>query len=164
MLKKLSIAAAIAVLSISAQAQTANPIYIGADIGSTKVDALTDNKTSYGAFAGYKFSENVAAEVAYRKLFKTDIGPVSVDGTQTAVSVLGIAPISKEFQVFGRLGYNQLKASASFAGRSGSGTDSGVLYGVGVQYQFTANIGARLEFQKPASDTKNFSAGVTYAF
>ncbi|MBC3932135.1 porin family protein [Undibacterium curvum] len=164
MLKKLSIAAAIAVLSISAQAQTANAFYVGSDIGSTKVDGLVDNKVSYGAFGGYKFNENVAVELAYRQLFKTDIGPVSVDGTQTAVSVLGIVPVSKEFQVIGRLGYNQLKANASYRGSSGSGSQNGTFVGVGVQYQFTANIGARLEFQKPASDTKNFSAGVTYSF
>jgi len=155
MLKKLSIAAAIAVLSISAQAQTANAVYVGADVGSTTIDGLSGNKTSYGALAGYKFSENVAAEVAYRHLFKAESGSKSTDLNQAMISVLGIVPVSKEFQVFGRLGYNTVKGDSSV---------SSGLYGVGVQYQFTANIGARLEFQKPGSDTKNFSAGVTYAF
>ncbi|MFZ6862832.1 porin family protein [Undibacterium sp. Ji67W] len=164
MLKKLSIAAAIAALSISAQAQTATPFYVGADVGSTTIDSLSGDKTSYGAFAGYKFNQNFAAEVGYRHLFKANVGPVSADVTQASISALGIIPVSKEFQVFGRLGYNNNKVSASYAGYTGSANQSGGLYGVGVQYQFTANVGARLEFQKPASDTKNYSVGVTYAF
>jgi len=164
MLKKLSIAAAIAALSLSVQAQTTTPFYVGADVGSTTIDGLSGDKTSYGAFAGYKFNENFAAEVGYRHLAKADFGAISVDITQAAISALGIIPVTKEFQVFGRLGYNNNKASTSVAGYNISANESGALYGVGVQYQFTANVGARLEFQKPASDTKNVSVGVTYAF
>ena len=42
--------------------------------------------------------------------------------------------------------------------------ESGVLYGVGVGYNFTPNITARLEAQKPSSDTSNVSGTLSLKF
>jgi len=166
MFKKATIVLALAAAAISAQAQTAKTFYVGGDLGNTQVDDTLPNldKLSYGVFGGYKFNDNFAAEVGYRHLLKASVYGIDLNGTQTAVSVLGMIPVTKEFQVFGRLGYNKLTASASAGGRTYSADTNGALYGVGVNYQFNDKIGARIEYQRVASDTKNLSVGVHYSF
>lgn len=161
MLKKVAVALTLVAAFASAQAQSNNAFYAGADIGNTKVDGLDGaDKLSYGIFGGYKFNDNVAAELNVRHL--TKIG--SVDVSQAGLAVLGIVPVSKEFSVFARLGYNNLSASASAGNTTVTSSTSGALYGVGVNFQVNKEVGIRAEYQRPASDTKNFSVGVHYSF
>jgi OOP family OmpA-OmpF porin len=80
------------------------------------------------------------------------------------VSVIGSLPLSNGFDVFARLGYNRLEAKADVAGFTGKEHDSGGLYGLGLGYSFSPIVHARLEVQKPASDTTRIAAGVSYRF
>lgn len=43
-------------------------------------------------------------------------------------------------------------------------TESNAILGFGVGYAFTPAVSARLEFQKPGSDTQNVSLGLAYQF
>jgi len=133
--------------------------YLGADVGRTKVDGL-NHDTSVGVFAGYDFNENFAAEVSYRDMGKFNLWGYGVNMKQTAVSVIGSAPIGSGVSVFGRLGYNRL--SAEVGGHSNH--DNGGLYGIGLGYAFNKNVSARVEYQRPASDTSNLGVAVSYKF
>jgi OOP family OmpA-OmpF porin len=164
MFKKIIAAAALATLASSAFAAMPNTFYAGVDAGSTKIDGFGDNKTSYGAFLGYNFHENFAAEIGARRLGSWTVYGADVDADQYQASVVGTLPLQNNFNVFGRLGYNKLKANASYNGQSANADDSGVLYGVGVGYNFTPTIAGRIEFQKPSSDSHNVSAGVVFQF
>jgi len=164
MFKKIIAAAALATLASSAFAATPNTFYAGVDAGSTKIDDFGDNKGSYGAFLGYNFHENFAAEIGARRLGSWTVFGADVDADQYQASVIGTLPLQNNFNVFGRLGYNKLKANASYNGQSADADDSGVLYGVGVGYNFTPTIAGRIEFQKPSSDSRNISAGVVFQF
>ena len=164
MIKKFIAAAALATLASSAFAAQPNTFYAGVDGGSTKIDDFGSDKGSYGAFLGYNFHENFAAEIGARRLGSWDIGPVGVDANQYAASIIGTLPLQNNFNVFGRLGYNKVEAKAEYQGFSADADDSGVLYGVGVGYQFTPTISGRVEFQKPSSDSRNISAGIAFAF
>lgn len=164
MLKKILASAALAILTCSASAATPNTFYAGLDGGGTKVDNLGDNQGSYGAFLGYNFHENFAVEIGARRLGSWDFRGADVDIKQYAASVIGILPLQNQFNVFARLGYNKLKADLSLQGVSTDATDSGVLYGVGVGYNFTPTIAGRIEFQKPSSDSHNLSAGLAFQF
>ena len=135
-------------------------MYAGVDVGSTKLDGMSDRQSSFGGFVGYQFNQNFAVEAGYRRL--ADFDNVTVD--QTHASVIGILPLQSNFNVYGRLGYNHLDAKASYAHTSASDSTSGVLYGVGVGYNFTPTITARLEAQKPASDTSNIGASLSLKF
>jgi OOP family OmpA-OmpF porin len=167
MIKK--IAAALALVAASSAAFAAEPpsAYAGIDVSSTKIDD-SDNEGGYGAFFGYKFNENIAVEAGYHRLADTDvrIGAVRGDLTldQIDVSVLGTLPLSNGFDVYARLGYNRLEAKADVAGYTGKEHDSGALYGLGLGYSFSPIVHARLEVQKPASDTTRIAAGVSYRF
>lgn len=160
MFKKIAFAAALAIVASSSFAQERPAFYAGADVGSTKFDGMSDRQSSFGGFVGYQLNQSFAVEVGYRRL--ADFDSVTVD--QTHASVIGILPLQSNFNIYGRLGYNHLdtKATAPFSGTIGS--TSGVLYGVGVGYNFTPNITARLEAQKPTSDTSNVGASLSLKF
>jgi predicted porin len=160
MLKKIVAAAALAVMASSSFAGTPGTLYGGLDVGSTKVDGISGKETSFGGFVGYNFHQNFALEGGFRRLAKYDVVGEDLTLDQTALSVVGTVPLSQGFNVFGRLGYNHLKADSNFGGAS----DSGVLYGVGLGYNFSPTIAGRVEVQKPSSDSTNVSVGVAYQF
>ncbi len=158
MFKKIAVAATLAILSSAAFAADAQ-MYAGADVGRTKIDGFSDRETSYGAFLGYQFNPNVGIEAGYRRLADFTVSNTNVTLDQVALSVVGTMPLSSGFSVFGRLGYNHITAT----GNSTAAT-SGGLYGIGMGYDFTPTVTARLEVQKPSSDSSNFSAGVSFKF
>jgi hypothetical protein len=164
MFKKIFAAAALATLASSAFAAMPNTFYAGVDGGSTKIDGFGDNKGSFGGFVGYNFHQNFAAEIGARRLGSWTVAGADVDANQYAASIVGTLPLQNNFNVFGRLGYNKVEAKASYNGFSANADDSGVLYGVGVGYQFTPTISGRVEFQAPSSDSTNVSVGVAFAF
>lgn len=164
MIKKLISAAILATLASSAMAATPNTFYAGLDGGSTKIDGLGDRESSVGAFVGYNFHTFFAAELGVRRLGSWDVIGTSLDINQYSASVIGTYPLQNNFNVFGRLGYNKIDGDVSYQGYTAEASDSGAVYGVGVGYAFTPTISGRIEFQKPASNASNISAGVVFAF
>lgn len=168
MFKKIAFAATLAILSASSFAAENPAFYAGVDVGTTKLDGLSDRETSFGGFIGYQFHQNVAVELGYRQLadFDTVVSGVKVGAkvNQTALSVVGTLPLQNGFNVFGRLGYNHLEAKASVPGFSATDSSNEGLYGVGVGYAFNAKVSARLEVQKPSSDSRNVNIAVSYKF
>ena len=190
--------AAIAVLGVAAaaiafpaaaqmRAPSLNSAYVGANIGQSKSHfdcsgvANCDQKdTAFRLFAGYQFHPNVAAEFGYTDLGKTKFSDTgfSAEAAATAwdLSALGMWPVMPQLQIFGRLGlyHGEVKFSGDL---SGSKTTSGLTYGLGGEYDFTRNLGARLEWQR-FNDMKaqcdgcdelkgsvdNFSIGIVYRF
>jgi predicted porin len=163
MFKKIAAAAALVFIASSAFAAP-TAFYGGVDLGSTKIDGFGDNKASFGGFLGYGFNQNVAVELGYRQLGKwTEMG-VDVKAKQTHLSVVGSYPLNPQFDVYGRLGYNQLRAEASFGNATYGEDTSGGLYGVGLNYHFTPAISGRIEVQKPSSDSTNYNVGIVFKF
>jgi OOP family OmpA-OmpF porin len=160
MFKKIAFAATLAILASSSFAQVRPSIYAGVDVGSTKLDGISDRQSSFGGFVGYQINPSFAVEAGYRRL--ADFDNITIN--QTAVSVIGTLPLQSGFNVYGRLGYNHLDSKASYAYSSATDSTSGVLYGVGVGYNFTPTIAARLEVQKPTSDTSNVGASLSLKF
>lgn len=159
MIKQIATAIVMAATSFAATAAEATPYYVGVDAGVTRVDHLS-NETSFGVFGGYKFTPNVAVEAGYRKLGKFGVYGVNADLKQAAISVLASAPVADKLSVYGRLGYNRLEASA----RGHKEHDSKAVYGIGASYDVAPNVAARVEWQRPSSDSQNLSVGVSYAF
>jgi opacity protein-like surface antigen len=164
MFKKIAAVAALAFAATSAFAAAPTAFYGGVDAGSTKIDGLDDNKASFGGFLGYGFNQNVAVELGYRQLGKWDVAGVDLKAKQTHLSVVGFWPLNRQLDVYGRLGYNRLRAEASYAGYTYGDDTSGGLYGVGLNYSFAPNMSARIEAQKPSSDSTNISVGLAFKF
>lgn len=160
MFKKIALAATLAIAATSSFAQVRPSVYAGVDVGSTKIDGISDRQSSFGGFVGYQFNDSFAVEAGYRRL--ADFDNITVN--QTHASVIGILPLQSNFNIYGRLGYNNLDVKNSSSFGSLKDSTSGVLYGVGVGYNFTPNITARLEAQKPTSDTSNVSGTLSLKF
>jgi OOP family OmpA-OmpF porin len=164
MFKKIAAAAALAFAATSAFAAAPTAFYGGLDVGSTKIDGLDDNKASVGGFLGYGFTQNFAVELGYRQLGKWDVMGADLTAKQAHLSLVGSWPLSPQLDVYGRLGYNQLRAEASYGNYTyGEDTSTG-LYGIGLNYNFTPTVSGRIEAQKPSSDSTNINVGVVFKF
>ncbi|MFY7854805.1 MAG: outer membrane beta-barrel protein [Rubrivivax sp.] len=167
MKKLLALAAIGLVTSLPAAANTAGLVF-GVDFGKTSVSGLDVDGNGFGLYGGYRFNESIAVEVGYRHLFKETVRefgvPVELKATSVQASVVGYLPLGNDFSLFGRLGYNELKAKAGASGRSATGDQSGTLYGIGAEYDVNKNVAIRFEFQKPASDTRVVLLGAKFSF
>ena len=124
--------------------------------GGLVVTSCDDKDTSFKIFGGFRFTRNVAVEVAYVDLGKYPAtvllgGPINLNVELTGVTVqaVGIVPFGNEFSVMGRIGAIlwDLNSSVSVPGFSVADSDSGVdiAMGVGAQYKFTRNFGIRAD-------------------
>lgn len=177
-------------------AQDNNGFYMGAGMGYSKLsidegklnrmigDALPtpwvitssqtdENATPYQIFAGYRFMDYFAVELAYLNLgeatYKANLsngstttpltgaikGTWSVDGVP--LSFLGIWPVSDQFDIFGRVGvfYGSIdlkaraKDSTTATIATGSADDNTTEFfgGVGADWNFTEALTGRAEWQ-----------------
>lgn len=163
MAKTMIAAAALAMLAGSSFAAP-DGAYVGLDAGATKVEDLSGRKASFGGFVGYSFDENYAVEAAYRHLGTWTISGVDAKATQTALSMVGTLPLNPQCNIFMRAGYNRMEVEATRGGNSASASSKGSFYGFGAGYNFSPNIAARLEVQKPSRDSTNLNVAVFYKF
>ena len=161
MFKQIALAAALTLAAASASAANATPFYAGVDVGTSEIDDYDDSLTSAGAFAGYRFNNNIAVEAGLRRLGKKE----GATGDQLALSAVFTGYAKGEWErlsLFARLGVNRVNFDkcGSFCGEDKT---SG-LVGVGVGYDFTPTIAGRVEYQRPTSNTSNLSVGVAFGF
>jgi len=172
MFKKIAAAAALAFVASSSFAAAPTAFYGGLDVGASKADDFDSTKTSFGGFVGYGFNQFFAVEAGYRQLGKYDfdvlvnnrIVGANVKAKQTHLSVIGSYPLNAQLDLYGRLGYNKVRAKVSALGQSGNADDDGGLYGIGLNYNFAPNLSGRIEAQKPTSDITNYSASIVWQF
>ena len=149
-----------AALTLSAGAlaqQAAVPgFYIGAEVG--QADFGSEEDTAFKLIGGYQFHRNIAAEIGYGMLF--DKGGAEV--TSLEVVAVGIFPVMDRLSVIGKLGF----ANTDVETRFGSDDSTDLTYGVGLQYDFTRNLGARAQWQRYDSDAEVdlLSIGIVYRF
>ncbi len=164
----LAVAASFA-LAAGAQAQsTNNKTYssmVGAggsyfDLNAGQSDFAQDNvapwdssntDTSYSAHIGSYFNDNVGMEIGY-----TDFGTVNRAGGSTrarglSLSLVGKFPLSPAFNLLGKIGttYSDTDTSADPLSRvaTGSANGFGLSYGLGVEYVFTPQWSALLQYE-----------------
>ncbi|MGH8831896.1 MAG: outer membrane beta-barrel protein [Polaromonas sp.] len=147
--------------------------YIGAGVGQSKgKDACSDlggvgfsgscDDTDTGGklFLGYQFNKNFAVEGGY-----VDLGKFKASGTISGVPVsadakaktwqlvaVGTLPLANNFSVFGKAGVHRwdLDVRASALGSTITASDNGtdLTLGIGAGYEFTKNLGVRLEWER----------------
>jgi OOP family OmpA-OmpF porin len=149
-----------AALTVSAGAiaqQTFAPgFYIGAEVG--QADFGSDEDTAFKLIGGYQFHRNIAAEIGYGML--ADKGGTEV--TSLEVVAVGMFPVMDRLSVIGKLGF----ANVEFESGPISEDSTELTYGVGVQYDFTRNLGARAQWQRYDTDNEVdlLSVGIVYRF
>ena len=162
----LAIATLTAAVSVHAQTQTNYALYspgagyVGLNVGSSNYSLgngfgpfASDNKdTVYNIYTGTFFNPNFGLELGYTNFGKIDRAGGSTKAEGINLSLVGRAPITPSFALFGKLGttYGTTDVSA----RPGSGiasgkeTGFGVSYGLGAEYSFTPLLSAVLQYDE----------------
>jgi OOP family OmpA-OmpF porin len=191
-IKKVVAASALALSGLLAATQASAQAFVGASIGQSDVDEeitaglinsgpQVDSKdNAFKVFGGYMFNRHFGVEGAY-----VDLGEVSYSGsffgspvtggkvetTGFNVAALGSYPVTEEFSVFGKIGLFIWEAEASdttggvpFSEKT-DGTD--ISFGLGLNNQFTRNLGVRAEWERfklDEADADLISVGIVWRF
>jgi OOP family OmpA-OmpF porin len=186
--------AALVLLAGPAIAQDNNGFYMGAGMGYSKLNINEDkldrlisgelpnpwfiskskvdqNATPYQIFAGFRFLNYFAVELAYLNLGEatykaniengTTLGDGAVKGTWSndgvPLSFLGILPLGDRFDIFGRVGVYYGSTDLKIRGKDSSGQsvvtssvdDNTTQFfgGVGADWNFPGNFTGRAEWQ-----------------
>jgi OOP family OmpA-OmpF porin len=160
-LKKTTIAALMAVSGVvvsSASFAQSKPapddkgFYVGASVGqATSTDcnlsSCDDKDTSYRVFGGYQFSRNLAVEGGYAPLGEVSGANATLETNAWDLVGVGIWPLNQQFSIYGKLGFYNAEAKLSGVA-SGNKTTTDLTYGLGGQFNFSRNLGLRLEWQR----------------
>ena len=134
--------------------------------GVTSTSTASKSGTSPGFRAGYRFSPNLAVEATYDQVGSLNVSSaVSAPAADSAVGgwksrglglhVLGIAPIDKDWSLYGRLGMENWRTSANLASNAGgttglstNATNWGLVLGAGASYAVSRNLDATAELTR----------------
>lgn len=208
-LSVLALASLAAVSAAPVMAQGAPGWYLGGNLGGTRADfnnnainrdlagkgftvnsTTTDNRSNGGKiFGGYQLTPNFAVEGGYFDLGRYSYGssttPAGSFNGNSRISglnldLVGMAPLSDQFSVFGRVGaaYAQNRGSFSSNGfvplnlSNPRRNDTNLKVGLGVQYAITEALAVRAEIERyrisdPIRNRANIdmaSLGLVYYF
>ncbi len=147
--------------------------------GAANINTSIANGTSMDGTLGYAFNPNFAAEVGY-----FNSGTLAYSGTYTGatiktdikvtgfrLAVVGIAPLSEQFSVFGKVGYGMFTTESAITvtktasvSSSTSENKNSIGYGAGVMYKLVDNISLKASYEMIASDVSAFLVGVQIKF
>ena len=169
---------AAAILSALAAPTFAEGFYAGFDVGSASADtssivtvkapsaSASKNKTVAGIYAGYDFTPNWAVEAKYtgageNKATTAAGGVFNVKADAFALTLVGTAPLSDSFEVYGKLGYASTKTTvtSSIAGAYSGASRNAATYGVGAQYNVSKAVGIRLGYDVYPAQVQDNTAG-----
>jgi OOP family OmpA-OmpF porin len=187
-MKKIITAVALAAGLVSAPAFAQN-WYVGfgagiGNLGKTGQDitgltnaTIDDSDKTYTIRGGYRFHPNLAVELGYYDLgkytFSGRSGSIDVSGSAKAksygISLVGIAPVAQNFELYARLGIeeSELKANANTANLTASDSErqTGATYGIGARYLITKEIGLFAEWMKNDKiEVDSYLFGVDFRF
>jgi OOP family OmpA-OmpF porin len=139
--------------------------YAGGTLGHARANDFCSDATALGftscdekdrawkLFGGYRFHPNIAVEGGYSDLgkYSASIGGATVTAKVKAFELhaLGIFPVWRGLSLYGKAGLARWDIDAAATGgltASDKGTD--FTFGFGAQYDFTPNLGARVEWQR----------------
>lgn len=178
-MKKVTMAAVLALAAIGAQAQ------IYGEIGYTAVShdrnsdgsSLKSSPKAIRGLVGYELSENIAIEGIVG--LGIGNGSVQVDGQNIAGAKqkidnmygLFLTPkvkLADNLEGFVRAGYTNGKGTISYNGQSASSSESGFSYGLGARYTLDKNMSLNVDYMSYLNKTDvkaaGFTVGIGYKF
>jgi OOP family OmpA-OmpF porin len=169
MMRKFLLVAFVSLAALSAPAYA--DFYVGASYlstdadFSTAVDEFSLDDSGYKIFAGWDFIKFVGLELSYRDMGTFEDGGFGTDLTSYDAAVRGIIPL-KFLELFGKIGYADIKAEGEDSGVSFDESEWELFYGVGIGFNFGSHFGIRAEWETYDTDENlnTFSAGALFKF
>ena len=120
--------------------------------GTTPGVSCDDKDTSFKVFGGYQINPNFAAELTYQDFGKAKASGAGVEVSAKShafdLSALGMLPFANQFAGYARLGlYSAKSDGTSNIGISASESNTGLTYGLGLQWNPMRTLGVRVEWQ-----------------
>ena len=143
--------------------------YVGGSYGYTKYEDLCDSVSGqagatcddeadgYKIFGGSRVNPNLAFEAAYMDMGEatasTSVSNRTLGVTGLNFSVLGIMPLSKSFELFGKVGWMLWEAESKLTDVTGASStvtfdDSDISFGFGGNYIVNETFSLRAEFER----------------
>lgn len=137
--------------------------YAGLAIGQTEANGFCDSfigalscdekDSGWKIFGGHQFNRNFALELGYANLGEAtltgSLGSATVEATAFDLSAIGLLPLIDRLAVFARLGLYRADIEArNTLGGSGDDSETGLTFGLGLRWDFTRNLGAKVEWQR----------------
>lgn len=161
--------------------------YVGVGVGKSQADitcpaatSCDDKDTAYKLYGGLEVNEFMSMELGYVDLGKsTYSGAVSGKRETRGMSVqlVGTYALSPKFTLLGKGGFGILNTEVDgtvVASKSEADTDLEWSLGLGAQYNFTKNVGMRVEWERyfnvgdatttREADVDLITAGVIFKF
>lgn len=129
--------------------------YAGIGYGETDYDAddisTFDDPNGLEIYVGYKSSENLGFEVGFVDFGEADDGippEWHLEADSLAFSLLGIAPVGAQSEVYFQVGFHMWDAELSEDGFGVFAEDDGndIFYGFGFRANITENLGLGLRY------------------
>jgi hypothetical protein len=172
---------AMAILVLGACTMTAHAgLYLGASVGDASINdedsgfSFDGSDTGGKAFAGFTILKFFGIEASYVDLgsIESEISPgsdLTVDTTGWDVYAVGILPLGKHFEIFGKAGIFVWDAESSLTGGGGSDEDGNdPAYGAGVAFVFGGHFAVRAEYERfdisDVDKVEMISAGAEFRF
>ena len=174
-MKKLAIAL-MCMFSLSAMAEGKN--YWGVQYGMATYSESGFPDYDLGALifrVGQKVNKNFAFEgrigIGIADETQTILGtPITVElDNMFGIYAIGIAPVSKDVDIYGLIGFTDGELTVSGPGGSLSGSDSGVSFGFGVDFAASGKVSWNVEYvsyidEDFIDDISSISIGAKFAF
>jgi OOP family OmpA-OmpF porin len=147
-----------------AQKQSDAGWYAGASLG--RADLGPDTDTALKIFGGYQINRSFAAEFGYSDFGDVTVGGNSVNASAWELIGVGKFPLGNQFYVYGLAGLAKIKSESTISGLRVSDDSNELTFGFGLQYDFSPQAGARLQWQRydTSSEIDVVSVGVVYKF
>jgi hypothetical protein len=164
--------AVLAVGSASAQAMKKESGYYG-DVGYTPLSFGDSDITFNPKLARFIVGKDIHENLSIEGMYATTISKDSQQGVDSSVSGYGIylkpkMEVSKDTEIFARLGWVKTEFKQSASGVSASSSDSDVSYGFGAQTKFTKDIYGQVDYmnyyQKDGATAKGFTLSIGTRF
>ncbi|MFJ7311449.1 porin family protein [Pseudomonas sp. NPDC098747] len=143
--KSMAVASLVSLLSLQAFADDKG-LYVGGGITSVAVDkgALSDDDTSYKAYAGYRANGYLAFEGALVDLGDFKEGEKKFEGKSAQVAAHVGFPLGQRIRMYGSLGAHAWDSDGN-VDEDDTGFD--LTYGAGVELDVFRNVGVRVEYE-----------------
>jgi OOP family OmpA-OmpF porin len=138
--------------------------YLGFSMGTSEVDTLNVDDTSFKLTAGYTANQNLGIEIQVISFGEFFNGIGNVDVTGVSFDGVGYLPVSSQVSLFAKFG--MISYTAEFYGLEDTGSE--LMYGLGGQFDVSSNLAIRAEYENyndiSGSDISMLSAGIIYTF
>ncbi len=147
---KAALGSALLLCSVGAFCAPNEGPYVGGGLGIPNYPDTVNGFDSGGSsvagklYGGYQFTPNFALEAGLSDLGRVGLSGSRVRGRGAFVDAVGLAPLTDQWALLGRLGL----AHATLDTPAGDSSGNGLKLGLGAQYLLTPNVALRGEWER----------------